>query len=155
MDDYHFCNHLVSGSAILIYSSFPVNYCAPKLAVYYENLFDAFVFVFQNFQIFRQIVKDVFQGLPDPPSPAHGTHSALSRSGDSNLENALESTASEYGLVPHKAFIEKCQQLYNISMVHSGMCINSVHWRGPALHPPYAPAHSHFTFQLTPGPLKP
>jgi hypothetical protein len=75
--------------------------------------------VFQHLPIFKQIIKDVFAGLPEPPGGVNTAVSALSRSYD--VETALEKTASEYGLIPHKAWRDKCMQLYSISQVHQGM----------------------------------
>ena len=67
--------------------------------------------------IFKNILKDVFANLPESPfiPPAH---SARSRGFD--IEAALEKKALEKGLVPHKPWINKCMQLFNISHVHHG-----------------------------------
>ena len=73
--------------------------------------------MFQSSQIFKSILKDIFSGLPEPP-PIIGTISARSRGFD--IEAALESKAKEKGLVPHKPWLSKCNQLYNLSSVHHG-----------------------------------
>ena len=75
-------------------------------------------FPLQNQQIFQQVVKDVFSGLPTPPPMSLRALSAHSRSQD--IEQALEATAQETGLIPHKPWIEKTVQLYNIAQVHQG-----------------------------------
>ena len=67
--------------------------------------------------MFRQIVKDIFSGLPDPPA-SQMAMSAHSRSYD--VDSALDATATEMGLVSHKLWRDKCLQLYNISQVHQG-----------------------------------
>ena len=69
--------------------------------------------------MFKQIVKDVFHGLPDPP-PEGVTTASAQQTRSQDLEMALQSTAVENGFVPHKPFIEKCIQLYNIASVHQG-----------------------------------
>ena len=74
-------------------------------------------FFFQNHAVFRQIVKDIFSGLPEPPA-SQMAMSAHSRSYD--VDSALDATAGEMGLVSHKLWREKCMQLYNISQVHQG-----------------------------------
>ncbi len=68
--------------------------------------------------IFKQVVRDVFQGLPDAPSQPTTVMSAHSQSID--VEAYLEATAIEGGMVPHKPWMEKCMQLYNISQAHQG-----------------------------------
>lgn len=79
-----------------------------------------FIIVLQNYAIFRQIVKDVFSGLPDaPPGPNLALASNTTRS-PLDVESALESTAIDGGLVPHKAWRDKCMQLYSIAQVHQG-----------------------------------
>ena len=67
--------------------------------------------------MFRSLVKDVFAGLPDSSKDATAA-SAHSRSSD--VEAALESTATENGYVSHKQWLDKCMQLYNVSQVHHG-----------------------------------
>ena len=88
---------------------------------FFNNLFVSF----QNLLLFRQVVRDVFQGLPEPPmGPPTTTSSMYSRSAD--IEQALESTASDSGLMAHKPWIEKCIQLYNISQSHQGRHIDGL-----------------------------
>ncbi|XP_023932047.1 dynein heavy chain 5, axonemal-like isoform X1 [Lingula anatina] len=71
-----------------------------------------------NYTIFKQIVKDVFSGLPETTKQSY---SARSRSYD--IEMAVEQTAREEGLIPHKRWLEKCMQLYNVSQIHHGIVI--------------------------------
>lgn len=61
-------------------------------------------------------MKDLFSALPSPPEPK-----ALSaRSRTTDIEAAIESQASEKGLVAHKPWIDKCVQLYTVSTVSQG-----------------------------------
>ncbi|XP_074662754.1 uncharacterized protein LOC141915202 [Tubulanus polymorphus] len=70
--------------------------------------------------VFTQIVKDVFQGLPDPP----GSHRAISaHTRIQEIELTLHSTAKENGLIPTKDWVDKCIQLYNVSLVHGGIIV--------------------------------
>ena len=71
----------------------------------------------QNHAILRQIVKDIFAGLPDY-SGRQSNMSVHSRSYD--LELAIETTTNEGGLVPHKPWMDKCMQLYQVAQVHQG-----------------------------------
>ena len=63
----------------------------------------------------------MFSGLPEPPSSIGGVMSAHSRTYD--VEAAVESTATELGLIPHKPWMDKCMQLYALSHVHQGKCL--------------------------------
>ena len=72
---------------------------------------------FQNMPVFKNILKDTFAGLPDPP-PSMATISARTRNYD--LDMALDAKAKEKGLVPHKPWLTKCNQLYNLASVHHG-----------------------------------
>ena len=69
--------------------------------------------------IFKNIIKDTFTGLPEPP-PSIATVSARTRNFD--LELALDTKAKEKGLVAHKPWLTKCNQLYNLASVHYGEC---------------------------------
>ena len=72
-------------------------------------------------QIFKNIVRDTFAALPEPP-PVIGTISARTRGFD--IDQALENKAKERGLIPHKPWLSKCNQLYNLSSVHHGKTLN-------------------------------
>jgi len=74
-------------------------------------------FLLQAMPIFKAILKDCFHGLPDPPA-AIGGISARTRGFD--IDMALETKAKERGLIPHKPWLAKCVQLYNLSSVHHG-----------------------------------
>lgn len=78
-----------------------------------------FVCIYQDGQVFKQIVKDVFHGLPDPP-PERASTASGQQTKTQDLEIGLQSTCIEHGLVPHKPFIEKCLQLHNVASVHQG-----------------------------------
>ena len=71
---------------------------------------------FQHLPVFKQIIRDVFAGLPEPP----GINTAMSSISHYDVESAVEKAASEYGLIPHKAWRDKCMQLYNVAQVHQG-----------------------------------
>jgi hypothetical protein len=75
------------------------------------------VLLSQNLTLFKTIVKDCFQGLPDPPS---NVLSAKLRTFD--MEAAIENKAQDLGLVAHKPWVAKCMQLYSLSLVHHGKC---------------------------------
>ncbi|CAH1799095.1 unnamed protein product [Owenia fusiformis] len=74
----------------------------------------------ESLNIFRHIVRDIFYGLPEPPT----TNTAASaRTRKFDVEAALEQTASENNLVAHKLWLDKCMQLYNVSQVHHGIIL--------------------------------
>ncbi|XP_060567478.1 dynein axonemal heavy chain 5-like [Ruditapes philippinarum] len=74
----------------------------------------------ETMQIFKNIVKDTFAALPDSP-PVIGTISARTRGFD--IDQALENKAKERGLIPHKPWLSKCNQLYNLSSIHHGLIV--------------------------------
>lgn len=67
---------------------------------------------------FKSIVKDVFAGLPEPPAASRAM-SGIARTVD--IDQALEQKATDSGLVPHKAWLNKCLQLFTVSQVHNGL----------------------------------
>lgn len=88
--------------------------------------------VFQNQVLFKNILKDCFTNLPSADG-AGGKSSAKGRNASSakqaqslqvkqatDLEPALEKAAMESGLVPHKPWITKSNQLYTLSQVYNG-----------------------------------
>lgn len=81
---------------------------------------------FQTLPIFKNIVKDTFAALPEPP-PVIGAISARTRGFDIDL--ALETKAKDRGLIPHKPWLSKCNQLYNLSSVHHGKILFCVRAR--------------------------
>ena len=74
----------------------------------------------ETMAIFKNIIKDTFTGLPEPP-PSIATVSARTRNFD--LELALDTKAKEKGLVAHKPWLTKCNQLYNLASVHYGVIV--------------------------------
>ncbi|XP_053397319.1 dynein axonemal heavy chain 5-like isoform X6 [Mercenaria mercenaria] len=74
----------------------------------------------ETMQIFKNIVKDTFAALPEPP-PVIGAISARTRGFD--IDQALEAKAKERGLIPHKPWLSKCNQLYNLSSIHHGLIV--------------------------------
>ncbi|KAL5009692.1 hypothetical protein ScPMuIL_011997 [Solemya velum] len=74
----------------------------------------------ENMLIFKNILRDIFAGLPDVPVTAQA-HSAKSRGLD--IEVALEHKALDKNLIPNKTWLQKCIQLYNISQVHHGVIV--------------------------------
>ncbi|KAL4232681.1 hypothetical protein ACF0H5_007369 [Mactra antiquata] len=74
----------------------------------------------ETMQIFKNIIKDTFAALPDPP-PIIGAISARTRGFDIDL--ALETKAKDRGLIPHKPWLSKCNQLYNLASVHHGLIV--------------------------------
>ncbi|XP_052807484.1 dynein axonemal heavy chain 5-like isoform X7 [Mya arenaria] len=70
--------------------------------------------------IFKALLKDCFHSLPEPP-PVIGAISARTRGFD--IDQALETKAKERGLIPHKSWLSKCNQLYNLSSVHHGLIV--------------------------------
>ncbi|XP_059166583.1 dynein axonemal heavy chain 8-like [Physella acuta] len=86
----------------------------------------------ENQVLFKNILKDCFTNLPsaDGKSSAKGrnTSSAKQAQGSqmkqaTDLEPALEKAAVESGLVPHKPWITKCNQLYTLSQVYNGVIV--------------------------------
>lgn len=71
----------------------------------------------QNNKVFKNILDDVFTGLPDAPPPKN-TFSARSRGMD--VELALKQKAVEKGLSAHEPWISRCKQLYETSQVYHG-----------------------------------
>jgi len=72
----------------------------------------------QALPIFKSVLKDMFAGLPEPPPATALTISARTRGVD--IEQALETKAKERGLIPHKPWLAKCVQLFNLSNSHHG-----------------------------------
>lgn len=81
-----------------------------------------FYFYLQNNKVFKNILDDVFTGLPDAPQ-LKNTHSARSRGID--IELALKHKAVDKGLSAHDPWISRCKQLYEISQVYHGRYNNS------------------------------
>ena len=75
-------------------------------------------FPLQNYVIFLQVVKDLFSGLPKLQGLQPRTISSQGRC--FNIEAALEATVQSAGLIPHKPWLQKAVELYNISQVHQG-----------------------------------
>ena len=65
-------------------------------------------------------MKDIFAGLPEPNNGSSYNISAGPARSVFDLDSGLESSTRDKGLIPHKPFLEKCLQLYNISQVHQG-----------------------------------
>ncbi|KAJ8314952.1 hypothetical protein KUTeg_007102 [Tegillarca granosa] len=74
----------------------------------------------ESMKTFKSIMDDVFAGLPEPPQMSQAP-SARSRGFD--IEISIKHKAVDKGLIAHKAWVNKCVQLYNISQVHSGMIV--------------------------------
>ena len=102
-----------------------------------QNLmFSFYVSTCQNYNLFKAILKDCFANLPNPdgggkssargrglPSAKmRGVPSAKATRNIIDIEPALEGKAMEAGLVAHKPWIAKCQQLYTLSQIYNGMC---------------------------------
>ena len=73
--------------------------------------FYQFDFLFQNNKVFKNILDDVFTGLPDTPSLKNTNCSARSR----GIDKAVDK-----GLSAHDPWIGRCKQLYEISQVYHG-----------------------------------
>ncbi|XP_077977225.1 dynein axonemal heavy chain 8-like isoform X3 [Glandiceps talaboti] len=71
------------------------------------------------FYILNHIVKDVFAGLGEPPSPQSGRV----RKERHDVEQAIVQKCQENGLVPHNPWIAKALQLYAVSKVCHGVII--------------------------------
>ncbi|XP_052089132.1 uncharacterized protein LOC127725852 isoform X10 [Mytilus californianus] len=74
----------------------------------------------ENNKVFKNILDDVFTGLPDAPQ-LKNTHSARSRGID--IELALKHKAVDKGLSAHDPWISRCKQLYEISQVYHGVIV--------------------------------
>ncbi|XP_035829673.1 dynein heavy chain 5, axonemal isoform X2 [Aplysia californica] len=92
----------------------------------------------ENHTLFKNILKDCFSNLPNPDgtggklsAKGRGANSAKARPLVSarvprntvDIEPALESKAVEAGLVAHKPWITKCNQLYTLSQVYNGVIV--------------------------------
>ncbi|XP_064629693.1 uncharacterized protein LOC135488785 isoform X2 [Lineus longissimus] len=74
----------------------------------------------ENYNILRQIVRDAFFGLPEPPSP---TRAVSAKSKYQDVEAAIIQTAKSKNLIPHRPWLDKCMQLYNVAQVHQGIIV--------------------------------
>ncbi|GFN75495.1 dynein beta chain, ciliary [Plakobranchus ocellatus] len=91
----------------------------------------------ENYNLFKAILKDCFANLPNPDAggkssaKGRGLPSAKMRGVPSakparniiDIEPALEGKATEAGLVAHKPWIAKCQQLYTLSQIYNGVIV--------------------------------
>jgi hypothetical protein len=83
-----------------------------------NQILPQFDFLFQNNKVFKNILDDVFTGLPDTPSLKNTNCSARSRGID--IELSLKHKAVDKGLSAHDPWIGRCKQLYEISQVYHG-----------------------------------
>ncbi|CAG5121563.1 unnamed protein product, partial [Candidula unifasciata] len=89
----------------------------------------------ENYAVFKSILKDCFRNLPKPETHARkspekectkscGTAGSLkTQEKETDFEHALVNKALESKLIPHKAWITKCLQLYTLSQVYAGVII--------------------------------
>ena len=70
----------------------------------------------QSLYIFNSVVKDVFTGVGDPPTP----HSSRARRGYQNVEHMVIDKAQDLGFVAHNPWVNKVMQLYSVSQVNHG-----------------------------------
>lgn len=62
------------------------------------------------------VLRDVFYGLPKPPTPAYHITKVVQ-----DFESVLLTHTREKGFVPHQPWIAKIHQLWTLSKVHRGI----------------------------------
>ena len=72
-------------------------------------------FYLQQLICLKQIVNDVFNGLPDTQ---RSSAIASGSDGRADLEEALVNVARERGLMAPKPWLERCLQLHSVAAVH-------------------------------------
>ncbi|XP_070568705.1 dynein axonemal heavy chain 5-like isoform X4 [Ptychodera flava] len=71
------------------------------------------------FHILTHVVKDVFAGLGEPPTPMSGR----ARKEQIDVEQAIIQKAQDNGLVPHAPWVNKAMQVYAVSKVSHGIIV--------------------------------
>ncbi|XP_071818739.1 dynein axonemal heavy chain 5-like isoform X4 [Apostichopus japonicus] len=69
--------------------------------------------------IFGQVVKDIFSGVGDPPTPL----SSQAQRSRMNIEQMISEKALESGFTPSTNWLKKCMQLYTVSQVNHGVIV--------------------------------
>lgn len=79
-------------------------------------LFKFLLLLCQAAYIFGQVVKDIFAGVGDPPTPL----SSQAQRNKVTLEQMISEKAHESGFTPSTNWLKKCMQLYTVSQVNHG-----------------------------------